>query len=334
MGTSHVEVFRDHCADDAVGVAVYDPHPPSVEKAKAALPALVVCDCAEDLLDSGIDAVVIATPNCTHLEYTVQALSAGKHVFCEKPVATTVEDCRRMAQLAETSDHVLFIGHEFRHSAYFQKIKRLIDEGALGAPQVVWCHEFRGPFKEKVDRWIIDERRSGGALVDKNGHHFDLMNWWVDSRPRRVSAFGSKRFNNILNTEHEVIDNATVSFEYENGVVGTLVLSMFAPGYRGGDELACGVIGDKGLLETQISRSTITVWPREGEADDKQVYTMESDIAGFGSHVGYIEEHLAFVEACRTGERPLTDVRDCVDATLLAVAAERAIKDRTIVDIE
>ncbi len=334
MGSSHVETIRDHCADQAVGVAAFDPHPPSIEKATALVPALQVHDSAESLLAADIDAVVISTPNVTHLGHTQAALAAGKHVFAEKPVATTVEDCLAMVQLAEQSDRVLFIGHELRYAEYHQKIKDLIDEGVIGTPQMIWCHEFRGPFMEKVDRWIIDERYSGGAMVDKNGHHFDLMNWWIGARPRKVSACGSKKFNHVTGTEHEVLDNASVSFEYDNGVVGALQLCMFAPGYRGGDELKFGIIGDKGLLETQLADSTITVWPRDGEKGDEQVHQISTESYGFGGHTGFVEEHIAFLEACRTGERPLTDVLACVDATLLAIAAERAIKEQRIVEME
>ena len=67
------------------------------------------------------------------------------------------------------------IGHELRYAPYFYTIKRLIDEGQVGTPYLIWCKEFRGPFLPKVDNWIQDSRRSGGALVDKNCHHFDLL---------------------------------------------------------------------------------------------------------------------------------------------------------------
>ena len=155
---------------------------------------------------------------------------AGKHVFAEKPVATTVADCRRMVDAAERSDHILFIGHELRYSAYFQKVRDLVADGAVGTPQFVWCKEYRGPFMEKVDRWIIDGHRSGGAMVDKNGHHFDLMQWWLNARPKRVTALGCKKFNNITGDADEVIDNAAVSIEFDNGAIGNLNLCMFAPG--------------------------------------------------------------------------------------------------------
>lgn len=332
MGRSHVEVFCKHCANEAEGVALFDPHESSRARALEILPKAKVCDSAQALIESEVDAVVISSPNCTHADCATAALAAGKHVFAEKPVATTAADCRRMVEAANKSDRILFIGHELRYSTYFQKIKELIAQGAIGTVQMVWCKEFRPPFLPKVNNWIIDERYSGGAMVDKNGHHFDLMNWWVGSRPRHVSAFGCKRFNNVIGGDTEVIDNASVSFEYKNGVVGTLLLCMFAPD-RGEDCLEMGVMGDKGMLQTRMNEHTITVWPRDKKREVEAI-KIEAETDGFGGHVGFVEEHKAFLAAIRNGTRPLTDVRECVSATLLAIAAERAIKQGSVVAVE
>lgn len=332
MGRSHIQTFRDYCAGDAQGVAMFDPHPPSIEAAQKLLPDAAVCDSAEALLASDVDAVVVSTPNVTHRELATAALSAGKHVLSEKPVAATVEDCRLMVEAANATDRVLAIGHEYRYSADALRIKELIDTGAVGTPQYLWCWEFRPPFLDKVDQWIIDQRFSGGMMVDKNCHHFDLMNWWLGARATRVGAFGCKRFNNVLDTEHEVIDNASVSFEYDNGAVGALMVVMFAPD-RGMDCLKMGVIGDEGMIELQAAGRTITVWPRHGKAEDAKVHRIDAEIDGFGSHTGFVEQHSAFVEACRNGTRPASDVRNCVEATLLAIAAEQAIKEGRVVDV-
>jgi predicted dehydrogenase len=159
------------------------------------------------------------------------------------------------------------------------------------------------------------------------------MNWWAGSRPERVSAFGSTRFNHIIDKKTEVIDNATVSFAYENHIIGTLMLCMFAPD-RQEDCLEMGVIGDKGLLQTQMSQHTITVWPRAGKRHDVETFKIAPEIDGFDGHLGFIEEHHAFLAAIHSGASPLTSVRECVSATLLAIAAEQAIKQGRVIDVE
>src|SRR2546423_1479412 len=130
--------------------------------------------------------------------------------------------------VGEHPDLVVLIHHELRYSKYFGKIKELVDGVEIGEVQLVWCKEFRGPFLKKVGDWIQDERLSGGTLVDKNCHHFDLMNWWVGARPKRVCGFGGNDVVHVVKNQYEVIDHASVSFEYENGVRGTLDLCMFA----------------------------------------------------------------------------------------------------------
>ncbi len=188
------------------------------------------------------------------------------------------------------------IGHECRYSTYFTKIKDLLAEGAVGTPHVMWCHEFRRPFLKKVNQWIIDARFSGGALVDKNCHHFDLWNWWSGARPVRVSAFGRRSVNVILDHEHEVIDQASVSVEYDNGMLGTLVLCMFAPDREEG--LRMGVIGDRGLLETQLERGALACWQRGEPTPPPAVYNFTAEeLVG---HSGFTEEHAAFFDAIRT----------------------------------
>ena len=331
MGRSHITTFRDHYGDRAEGVALFDPHGPSIDAAKKLVPDALVFDDTEALLASDVDAIVISTPNYTHADLALAGLAAGKHVFAEKPVATTVADCRRMVDAAERSDHILFIGHELRYSAYFQKVRDLVADGAVGTPQFVWCKEYRGPFMEKVDLWIIDGRRSGGAMVDKNGHHFDLMKWWLDARPTKVAAFGCKKFNNVTNDPDEVIDNAAVSIEFDNGAIGNLNLCMFAPG--GGHEgLEMGVIGDGGLLETQLSKDIVNVYPKDKGGEAHRVYHFAAGKSA--GHTGFNEEHEAFLDSVTTGARPLTDVRECADATLLALAAEQSIRENRVVDVE
>jgi myo-inositol 2-dehydrogenase/D-chiro-inositol 1-dehydrogenase len=233
-----------------------------------------------------------------------------------------------MLDLADHHDKAIVVNHELRYSKYFQKIKDLIDAGEIGEPQLVWCKEFRGPFLKKVGDWIQDARFSGGCLVDKNCHHFDLMNWWIGARPKRVCGFGGNDVVHVVNNQHEVIDHASVSFEYENGVRGGLLLAMFAP--KTGEDLEMGVMGSEGMVQTKMSRDEVLQWKRSSEKAEPIVHHIPGRKVGWGAHHGFVEAHDAFFRACN-GERALTDVRDCVDGTLLAIAAEEAIKSGSVV---
>jgi len=331
MGLSHIQLLRDDFPQAQLS-ALFDPFEPNVAKARDAAPKARVCASAEELLKTDVDAVFVSTPGFTHADYAEQCLNAGKHVFAEKPVMTTREGCRHMVQLAESHpDRVVMIDHELRYSKYFQKIKNLVDAGEVGEVQLVWCKEFRGPFLKKVGDWIQDSRYSGGCLVDKNCHHFDLMNWWVGSRPKRVSGFGGNDVVRVVNNQHEVIDHASVSFEYENGVRGGLLLAMFAP--KTGEDVEMGVIGSEGMIQTKMSADEIWQWKRSSEKPEPIVHHLPGRKVGWGAHHGFVETHAAFLTSIAEKKRPLTDVRDCVDGTMLAIAAEEAIKTATVVEV-
>ncbi len=157
------------------------------------------------------------------------------------------------------------------------------------------------------------------------------MNWWVGARPRRVCAFGGKAVVEVIGGEHEVNDHAAVIFEYRSGARGALDLCLFAPDLEG-EDLEMGVIGERGLLKTRLSRLEIEVRKRGGAA---AVHAVEARRGfGFGGHLGFVEIHQAFLDAILEGRRPLTTVEDCVDGTLLAIAAEESIRRGAIVDLD
>jgi predicted dehydrogenase len=135
----------------------------------------------------------------------------------------------------------------------------------------------------------------------------------------------------VVNNEHEVIDHASVSFEYANGVRGGLLLSMFSP--NTGEDLVMGVIGDRGMIQTKMAKDEIWLWKRESQTAEPIVHHVPGRKAGWGAHHGMVEAHEAFFRAVEQGERALTDVRDCADGTLLAIAAEEAIRSGSVVDV-
>jgi predicted dehydrogenase len=332
MGLSHVKSIQEGCFANAEAVAICSNNESNIAKALAIAPRAGVFSDEHELIRSELDAVFVSTPNFTHVPLALEILQSGKHLFLEKAVGVNREECMRLLKAADKTDRVLMIGHELRYSPYFQKLKQLVDAGEIGTPRMVWCKEFRGPFQKKSHDWILDSRKSGGTLVDKNCHHFDLMNWWVGSRPRRVCAFGGNTVEGAT-TEHQILDHATVGFEYENGARGTLQLCLFAPELQG-EDLEMGIVGDKGMLQTRISKLQLLVWKRNAEKKGPMVYDVAAKRGeGWGRHLGHEEIHEAFIAAIVKNERPMTTVRDCVDGTLLAIAAEESIKQRTVVEV-
>ncbi len=332
MGFSHLQLFHKDCGKQAEAVALSARDAGRIQRAKTIAPEMTLFKNEKDLIQSDLDAVVISSPNFTHVPLALAALKTDKHVFLEKPIGITSAECQKLLRASQRSDRVLMIGHELRYSPYFAKFKTLIDGGAIGTPRMTWCKEFRGPFQPKSRDWIQDRRKSGGCLVDKNCHHFDLMNWWLGARPKRVCAFGSNAVNRVIPDPNQAHDHATVSWEYDNGAKGTLHLSLFAH-EPPKETLEMGIVGDAGVLQTDLDNLKILHW-KKGHDKPRAISVKAKRGIGWGGHLGFAEMHPAFIRAIRKNETPLTSVANTLDGSLLAIAAEESIRKKQTITIK
>ena len=329
------------CLRELVGVeiaAVADPHEPSRLQGLEALGREVpaYADHREMLEKETLDAVVVATPNYTHAEIVCDALEAGRHVLGEKPLDAGIDGCNRIVETAARTGQIYQIGLELRYSAVWRRVRGLIEEGRIGTVRQLWCKEFRGPWAQKVNQWITQKDKTGGALVEKDCHHFDLFNWFVGKRPLRAAGFGTCDL--VYGAEHfggitpDVLDNAQIVVQYDGGAVATLMLCMYCPGYQEGLEI--GVIGTEGWIVACSGREDVLrLFGREGD----ETATIRFDLPAHvrkTSHGGAVyAEHVAFAANVRNGRRPLTDAVVGWWATAVPMAAERAVAEQRIVDV-
>ncbi|MCD6219382.1 Gfo/Idh/MocA family oxidoreductase [Candidatus Calescamantes bacterium] len=318
-------------------VALCDPNRNSLSKAEEVLrekglysPSIKKFRNYEELLKiEEIDAVLISTPNYTHKEITIASLEAGKHVLCEKPMATNAKECQEIIKAQKRAGKALQIGLEYRHAPIYQKMKQLIQKGEVGKPWVLWCKEFRGPFAKKVEDWILQRDKSGGSLVEKDCHHFDLFNWFAKSRPLRVSGFGG---NEVIYQKRDILDHAWVIVEYENGARACLGLCFFSP--YGNDILEVGIIGDKGKIESYQNTMEIILWKRSKPL--KKVFPIYiSPKIGETSHNGsmyYQWKH--FLKVVEGEAEPFPGGEIGLWSVAVPEAAEKAIEEKRIVEVK
>lgn len=290
-----------------------------------------------------LDAVVIATPNHTHRRIAVDSFKAGKHVFCEKPLANTLRDCDEMLAAAEGAGKFLQVGLVYRYSPLYRTMHRLIADGQIGKVHFMWCKELLGSF---YGRWRFKEAFSGGAIVEKNCHHFDIFNWMIGSHPRKVCAFGGQNVmkrgetvgvvimetgeRNVV-TDSDVIDNAFVIIEYESGARAELSLCFFSP-Y--GNDLEIGAVGDGGKLESWVKAHRLSLWKN---ADCGRMQTIEpaSDVTQYGVfHTGAYRQHIDFADCIMNGTPPFCDGKIGRESIIIALAAEKSIKEERIVYVD
>src|SRR5579872_6035528 len=166
------------------------------------------------LAEPGLDAVVVCSENVRHRELVELAAAAGKHVLCEKPLATTVEDGKAMIAACRAAGVQLMTAFPCRFSPVIQRLKAAIDSGRGGSMLA-----FRGTNRGRnPGGWFIDKRLSGGgAMIDHTVHVTDLMRWLLRDEVRDVYAEIS---NGIGHQEFD--DVAFLSMTFRNGVFGTL----------------------------------------------------------------------------------------------------------------
>jgi scyllo-inositol 2-dehydrogenase (NAD+) len=315
-GLVHALNLTEH-TPDAVVVAVVDGEPDRA-KSLARRVGATGCHAALDeaLEETSFDAVVISTPTFTHRDLAVQAAGAGKHVFCEKPMALTVEECDDMIQAAKRSGVALQIGFMRRFQEEFVEARRRIAAGDVGEPMVVKSLT-RGP--GLPPSWAWDLEKSNGMLAEVNSHDFDCVRWLAGSDITRVYAETANRKGASRGVEvANFYDNAVVTLRFASGAVGTIDGTCPADyGYDARVE----VVGSEGLLIVGDVRGQPII-----EARDRDVGAITPLHRTWPDRFeqGYRDEMRSFVNVALSGDRPVVTGEDGRHAVSAVRAANRS----------
>ena len=334
---------RLHDNTDFELAAVCDIHPERLQKLGAAYSIEMVSDASALAHREDIQAVAIATPQDTHRDLAVEAFQCGKHVFCEKPLACSVEQCDEMIAAAEDAGRVFIVGQQMRYHFFLQKIVDLIRDGVIGRPIMLWLKEMRGPFRVSPEHmWIFDKEKSGGMLVEKSCHHFDLFNWYADSRPVNVYASGGQDvFHEIGGVQSSVCDNAWAIVNYESGARAMLGLGMFLgrshpqEGGIGTHRRDIGVAGEKGMIQQggALPSGVIEIHPSE----NRDITRIQTDSNGTSptpfNQTGEVGIFMDFAACIREGRNPLADGSAGRSALAVSLSAERSIEEGRVVEL-
>ncbi len=342
MGVEHINNIL--ALDGATVTAVADPHPESLDWAQLAVGLdadLARFADGSELLDSGLcDAVVIASPNHTHHDVLMAALDRPVHVLMEKPLCTTLADCRAVvdAAAAGPTDRVVWMGLEYRYMPPTQRLMEELAAGTVGTVHMVAIREHRYPFLPKVGNWNRFTRNTGGTLVEKCCHFFDLMNQVTGSKPVRVMASGGQSVNHLDEVYDgevpDILDNAYVIVEFADGSRGLLDLCMFADASKNEQEIC--VVGDEGKIEALVTESVLRVGRREDGLNASREAVIENpDIKHVGLHHGssYLE-HVDFAAAIRKRQPADVTLLDGLWSAAIGVAAHRSIETGGPVELD
>ncbi|KAL8554706.1 hypothetical protein ACS0TY_002768 [Phlomoides rotata] len=348
MGREHLINLYHLKSEGVAVVAIADPHLPSQQQALNLAHSfnwpVQVFSGHKELLDSGLcDVLVVSTPNMTHCEILMDIISHPKphHVLVEKPLCTTVADCRKVVDAAKSRPDVLVqVGLEYRYMPPVAKLIDIVKGGTLGQVKMVAIREHRFPFLVKVNNWNRFNCNTGGTLVEKCCHFFDLIRLFAGANPVRVMASGAIDVNHKDETYDgkvpDIIDNAYVIIEFENGSRGMLDLCMFAEGSKNEQEIS--VVGDVGKGEAFVPESIVRWGSRaEGRNGVKTLKAEDGCIKYDGLHHGssYLE-HLHFLSAIRVEgtQAPAVGLQDGLVSVAIGVAAQLSIEKGVFVTIE
>ena len=304
--------------DDAEITAVSDLNDGNIKAAlKMASNAKAFKDYIELLNQDNVDVVVIATPNWLHCEQALAALGEGKHVFCEKPLGIDPEECQKILEANRKNGKLLQVGHELRHAKVFETAKEKISSGIIGDVKIIRYSEFRKPL---LQGWR-QTGKTGGVMLEKNSHFFDLFNWFADSNPKLVMGIGA----NDVNKESPLIDNCFVTVEYENNVKASLTMCLFC---ENGGQNGMEIVGTKGML--RIFDETLEFFTRTSEEKEKIDCSVSPRE---GMHMGCRREFEHMIECLKNKLNPRNNPESAFKTLKLALAAEEAIRTNSIINI-
>ncbi len=340
--------------------AVYDPdatRAKTLAEGCGQAQARLAGDYQEIIADRDITWVMVVSPNCFHREHVVAAFAAGKHVFTEKPLATTIPDCVAMHEAHRAAGTMFATGFVLRYAPIYRKVRELIDAGTIGRILGIDANENIAPHHGAyiMRNWRRYTRMAGPHILEKCCHDLDLINWFAGSLPSRAAAFagrdlfvpenrhlldkyrrpdGTTPFDgwndphvareDAFTAEKDLMDNQVGILEYRNGV-RTMFQATMANAIP---ERRMYIAGTEGNLIVELYSQTLKV----RNLADPQVreLTMTGDLHGGGDD--FIMQELR--ASMLSGTPPRCGGEEGLVSAVTALALDQAAREGRVIDLE
>lgn len=353
--------------DDIRVDALYDRSEKAVAHVTDLHPELRVCGSVDELVGiEELDWVFIGSFNAAHHDHAVAALNADKHVFCEKPLATTKQDCLDILETRRLHpDKQFAVGFVLRYSAFYRTMKQWIDEGRLGDLISMEFNETLAPFHGAAmhGNWRRRRDMSGPMIVEKCCHDMDIMQWLTGTRPARVASFGGLTFFKSENAHYndlypvgedgyrfydkglatgfavgveenitpfsddkDTIDNQVAIMELENGVRVSFHFCMHSAQL----ERRFYMCGTRGTIRGDVLTGTLEYTPVGWESKTETVRPIKGD-----DHGGAEQPMARDIVDCMLRGNPMpTTLQDGLAASFTCFGIEEARETGTVVDMQ
>lgn len=279
-------------------------------------------DYKDILNDKEVDAVFICTPTDTHYSISMEALNAGKHVFCEKPVDLELDRVKDVKELVAKTSKKYMVGFNRRFDHNFKAIRDNINKGVIGKLELIQITS-RDPEPPPISYVKV----SGGLFCDMMIHDFDMVRYLSGSNPKSVTAIGDALVDSKIKTEGSDIDTAIVSIELENGALAVITNSRRAS--YGYDQRA-EVHGEKGALScTNDTSNTLVISTSDGITHDKPLHFFLERYMD-----AYRTEIEMFMDAVINNKETPVTIEEAYQSLLLAKAAKKSLEENRKVYIK
>ncbi|MEL6678192.1 MAG: Gfo/Idh/MocA family oxidoreductase [Pseudomonadota bacterium] len=339
MGQEHMRnIFL---LDGAEVSAFADPDPDMRTSAHNLSGAQGFADYREMLASGLCDALVIGTPNHTHINVMRDCLKTDLPILCEKPLGISVAECEEIAALTATRAAPVWVAMEYRYMPPVQRLMEEVEKGTTGPLHMLAIREHRFPFLPKVNDWNRFNENTGGTLVEKCCHFFDLMRLILGGEPVRVYASGAMDVNHrdeaYDGRQPDILDNAFVVVDFDNGTRAMLDLCMFAEGSYWQEVITA--TGPDARVEAKIPGparfnpsgeerlSQLVISPRASKRVETHDIHVDHLVLAAGDHHGSTYyQHRRFLDLIRNGGQPEVSVHDGLIAVAVGAAAEESVR--------
>ena len=317
MARVHANHWRRVPEVQLVGVASHESdgarNLPGAERAR------IYASLAEALSDTANDLSIvdICTPTPTHKPLALEALTAGKHLLLEKPMARTLAGCDAIAAAARAAGTAVMVAHVLRYFPEYELGKRQVAAGAVGTPAVVRAARLAGHPQGSWNNWYADPALSGGVVLDMIIHDFDWL-LWTFGPVDRVFAKGLYKKPNYIGK----LDYALCTLHHESGVLSHVTGSW---AHTGGFRTTYEICGDAGMIVHDSDVVTpLSISLRQSEGGRAGVNIPESPMAA--SDDPYFREIRHFADCVLAGKQPDITLSDARGAVQVADAALKSIE--------
>ncbi len=346
MGREHIQNVA--LLPGAEVVAVAEPNQQMQSKCLGLVPEATVVSDLKSLLKQDIDALVIATPNFQHADQLLEVIGQSDlPILIEKPLVTEPDDILKVREAAANHSAPIWVAMEYRYMPPLVEFRNQLER--IGDTQTLSIREHRFPFLKKVNDWNRFNRNSGGTLVEKCCHFFDLFRLLMGEEVQYIHAATGQNVNHLKETYDgevpDIIDNAYVTMEFASNRRALLDLNMFAEGSAYQEEICA--VGAKGKLECLIPgpefnwpsdqplpEAQVIFSPRHPRGPEAKVVEVDEEIMAAGSHHGSTYyEHVGFKAAIDSGAEVEVTIDDGLRAVALGMAGQTSAVNHQVMEM-